>query len=52
MLGIKGEPAEVPQEIPPQQSAAGEGLLFLGVLGASWLLALGLGWVIWRLSPF
>jgi hypothetical protein len=52
MLGIKGEPAEAPQEITPRPSAAGEGLLFLGVLGASWLIALGVGWVIWRLSPF
>lgn len=30
----------------------GEGLLFLAALVGSWVLALALGWLVWRLSPF
>jgi hypothetical protein len=52
MLGIQGKHTEVPTESAPNHLAEGEGFLFMAVLAASWMIAIGLGWVVWRLAPF
>jgi len=51
MLRIEGKQTETPVEAAPHHLSEGEGLLFLGVLAASWMIAIGVGWVIWRMAP-
>jgi hypothetical protein len=51
MLRIDGKQTESPQEMVRDHSSEGEGLLFLGVLVASWMIAIGVGWVLWQLVP-
>ncbi len=52
MLRIESKQTEKPTALPPRHMGEGEGLLFLGVLLASWAIALGIGWVIWQMVPF
>lgn len=51
MLRIEGEPAERRDDVAPERAAEGDGLLFLAMLAASWVIAIGVGWVIWRMAP-
>jgi len=51
MLRIEGKQTETPVEARKHHLSEGEGLLFLGVLVASWMIAIGIGWVIWQVAP-
>lgn len=51
MLRIEGRAAEVPDDSGREHSAESDGLLLLTVFALSWMIAIGVGWVIWRLSP-
>ena len=51
MLRIEGKQTESPQEIVRERASEGEGLLFLGILAASWMIAIGIGWVLWQMAP-
>ena len=50
MLRIQGRASEYSEASPPRHTE-GDGLLFLLVLAGSWVIALGVGWVIWRVAP-
>jgi hypothetical protein len=53
MLRFDGEKQSgVRSQSPAHRRSEGEGLLFLAALVGSWVLALALGWLVWRLSPF
>lgn len=45
------EDDEIQQVVAHEHLAGGEGLVFLGVLAGSWAIAIGVGWVIWRVAP-
>ncbi|MEQ8839836.1 MAG: hypothetical protein RIB98_02570 [Acidimicrobiales bacterium] len=51
MLRIE-RPLTESQEREETRDGEGDGLLLLGLLAASWVVALGVGWVVWRLAPF
>lgn len=51
MLRIEGKQTEPHDDFVRPHGAEGEGLLLLGVLAASWGIAIGVGWVIWRIAP-
>jgi hypothetical protein len=53
MLRFDGEKQSgVRTHSPTDRRGEDEGLLFLAALLGSWVLALVLGWLVWRLSPF
>lgn len=51
MLRIEGKQTELSQEIVRDHGFEGEGLLFLGILAASWMIAIAIGWVLWQMVP-
>lgn len=51
MLRIGGKRTDVHDDFVREHGIEGEGLLLLGVLAVSWMIAVGIGWVIWRVSP-
>jgi hypothetical protein len=51
VLRIEGKQTEVRDEAVHERATDGEGLLFLGVLAGSWMIAIGVGWLLWRMSP-
>lgn len=51
MLRIEGKQTKSPSEVAHRHDSEGEGLLFLGVLVASWAIAIAVGWIIWRAAP-
>ena len=50
MLRIEGKQTERSDGVVREHGAEGEGLLLLGVLAASWMIAIGIGWLIWRMA--
>lgn len=51
MLRIQERSSEYSSEAAPPRHSEGDGLLFLLVLAGSWAIAIGVGWVIWRMAP-
>lgn len=51
MLRIEGKQTESHEEIVREHISEGAGLMFLAVLAASWMIAIGIGWALWQLSP-
>jgi hypothetical protein len=51
MLKTEGKSRKDGSEVAEGYSSEGDGLLFLGVLTASWAVAIGFGWIVWRLTP-
>lgn len=51
MLRIEGKQTESHDDLVRPHGVEGEGLLLLGVLAASWMIAIGLGWLVWRIAP-
>lgn len=51
MLSSESRQTEQRRDLPPRRLGEGEGLLFVGVLLASWAIAIGIGWVIWQIVP-
>jgi hypothetical protein len=51
MLRSEGKYTEVHKRSAPEHPSEGEGILFLCVLAGSWLIAIGVAWVLWRLAP-
>jgi hypothetical protein len=51
MLRLEGKHTEVHEQSAHRHLSEGEGLLFLCVLAGSWLIAIGVAWVLWRMAP-
>lgn len=51
MLRFERKPSETTTEVRNHSVAEGEWMLFLGILVASWGIAVGVGWVIWKMTP-
>jgi hypothetical protein len=52
MLQLRGQAPTTADSQSPGRAAASGGLLFLLLLTASWMIAIGVGWVIWKILPF
>lgn len=52
VLKIEGRQTKDCPEAAESHLSEGEGLLILGVLTGSWVIAIGFGWIVWRLTPF
>ena len=52
MLRFERKQAESATEVGSHSLAEGEALLFLGILVGSWVIAIGVGWLVWRMAPF
>lgn len=51
MLKIEEEQAVDAPTGSSRRFVENEGVLFVSVLAGSWVIAIGAGWIIWRLSP-
>jgi hypothetical protein len=51
MLRIEAKQTEHPEDLARENAFEGEGLLVLGMLAASWMIAIALIWVAWRMAP-
>ena len=51
MLRIEAKHTAVRNDPVAPRRSDGEGFIFLGVLTASWAIAITAGWAIWRVFP-
>ncbi|MDW3216981.1 MAG: hypothetical protein R8F63_00100 [Acidimicrobiales bacterium] len=51
MLRIEGKHTEQHHDPLRTHGVEGEGPLLLGALVFSWMLAIGVGWLLWRMAP-
>jgi hypothetical protein len=51
VLRIESKQTEVRDEVLHERTSDGEGLMFLGVLVGSWMIAIAVGWLLWRVAP-
>jgi hypothetical protein len=50
VLRIESKQTEVRDEALHERASDGEGLMFLGALLGSWMIAIAVGWLVWRVA--